>query len=212
MAAALALSFRPDLAPATLLGAIPLLVFAPNARYGGSLTRRYVLALLIGIVPLLAWMAVLGPDGLTRLIDDLSASRAGRHLPLPGLGTVQGQLILATVVVFVFALGASIARLRADRGDWTGRVTLAIALMLLGLAPSMLQRADVAHILPVASVVIGLSPVVAYAAFGALLARGRGLAIAATGAAVVTVAVGLVHRAPPRSRARSNHSTTPGTA
>jgi HAMP domain-containing protein len=129
----------------------------------GPRGRRWVFAFVVGLIPLVVWLAVVGPDGITRLLDDLAASRPGRRLPLPELQSVEGGLLLSTFVVLAGSIVASVLWLRRDARNSDARVLLSISLLLLALLPSTLQRADAAHVIPTAAIAIGLAPVVAVA-------------------------------------------------
>jgi hypothetical protein len=190
LAAAVALTFRPDLAPAVLLSAAPLLMWRAPGEILGPRGGRWLLALLVGSIPLLAWLAVVGPDGISRLIDDLAASRPGRRLPLPEWTSVEGGLLLSTFVVLAGSIVAAVLWLRRDWRGADGRVLLSIALLLLALLPSTLQRADAAHVLPVAAIAIGLAPAVAVALLDLHPPRGGVAALAAAG---LVLAVALAH-------------------
>jgi hypothetical protein len=192
LAAAAALTFRPDLAPAALLAGAPLLLWRSPGTPFGPPARGWLLGLVVGLVPLLAWLAVVGPDGLSRLFEDLTASRPGRRLPLPGLTTVEAGLLATTVVVLACSALGAVLRLRRDRYDADGRMLLAVALLLAALLPSMLQRADSAHIFPVAAIAVGLSPVVAFRLLDSGLRGWMKPLLALAGAIVV---VGFAHAA-----------------
>ena len=202
VAAAGALTFRPDLAPAVLLSAAPLLLWPRRGRSIEGDAWPWLAALIAGLIPLVAWLAVVGPDGLARLVDDLVASREGRHLPLPDLTSTDAALLAAWVLVVLAAAVAAFLRLRQDRYDINGRVVVSIALLLLALLPSALQRADAAHILPGAAIAIGLSPIVGRVLLDLRPGRMLSLGMAATAA---VIGIGFAHAAATivRAQARS---------
>ena len=70
----LALIFRPDIAPAAIIPAAVLLV-------GGAGLGRFGIGFVLGALPTLVWVVVVGPDGVDRLLSDISAARPGRALP-----------------------------------------------------------------------------------------------------------------------------------
>lgn len=158
--AALCLSFRPDFAPVILLTVAPLLLWRVKGVFLSRDARWWLLAFAIGSIPLVAWVAVVGPDDLMRLADDLRSSREGRALPLPGPTTTVTGLVAATGLVAFGAAAAAFVLLRRDRFSWDGRVMLAITLLLVALMPATLERADSAHVFPVAAIALGLAPLV----------------------------------------------------
>jgi hypothetical protein len=151
LASGLALLFRPDLAPAVALSSLPLLVGGVSA----VVRRAYLAGAAIGLIPLTGWLAVVGAGRLNTLSTDLRGSRPGRHLPLPSLGSGEGQLLLAalaaTALLIVFG-GALVWRFRSEP---RARLLLALGLFALCLVPSALQRADGGHIVPLACVALG---------------------------------------------------------
>ena len=207
LAAAAALTFRPDLAPAVLLSAAPLLLWRLPGVPLGSRGRRWLLALIVGCIPLIVWLAVVGPDGISRLLEDLAASRPGRHLPLPGATSVEGGLLAATLVVLAGSIAGAALWLRRDPRNADGRVLLSIALLLIALLPSAVQRADVAHIAPVAAIAIGLSPIVARLLLDLDPPRPAQLALAGAG---LIVAVALIHAAELSLRAQASSLSEEG--
>lgn len=209
----LALTFRPDLVPAVLLGALPLLAGGKAERGIDRPAVRYGLGLLLACIPLVVWAAIVGPDRISLLVEDLVTSRSGRRLPLPGPSEAEGQLLLVIVAVAVAAVAGGIVRLRHRRGDRRGSLMLALGITLVCLLPSVLQRADKEHILPVASLAVGVSPVVGASllecARGAWRERGMVLALVAIGG--IGVAAAFANRAQPalRDQVRSiDQSTT----
>jgi hypothetical protein len=149
--AGLAIVFRPDLAPAVLLGATPLLFAHPPA-----VRRRAAYGFGIALIPLLAWVAIVGPHHLRLLVDDLNSSRAGRRLPLPGPASALGEILIASALGIVAMLAISLREWRADFDD-RARTLLALGAFSIGLLPAMVQRADSAHVLGSGCVIVGLS-------------------------------------------------------
>ena len=199
LAGGLAIAFRPDVAVAVALGALPLLWRADRrtqAWFGGSAA--------VGLLPTLVWLGVVGPDDLTRLLDDLTDSREGRRLPLPGPFTADGQVLVAGLLA---TAGLIISGARGWRdpdaaGAHRAAILLSLGLFALALVPSAVQRADDAHILPFGCV--------ALAGAAALLAeelrRQRdaqlGLPAVAAGVVAVLAAGAIVHAAGPTVRDR----------
>src|SRR5262249_8680297 len=120
----------------------------------------FAIGAVVGIVPLIAWLAVVGPDKLHLLADDLSASRSGRHLPLPGLGSGDGELLAAALAAAALTRVGGAGPTVTDPPNPRARIVLAVGLFALLLVPSALQRADIAHIAPLACVALGFLPAV----------------------------------------------------
>lgn len=183
IAAGLAISFRPQLAVAVGLGAVPLLLGRPrSARDFGAWT-------LVGMLPLLVHVALAGPAPVFEnlVIDALFRSGPQSTLPFPRLSSPDGRLLLLLAVSLgVLVAGAALAWRRAPRTDEARRL-VAFALFSLGLLPHTLGRPDTLHILFVACVAVALVPAVLGSplVLGSLQRQTRALvAIAATSAAV----------------------------
>lgn len=123
-------------------------------RARGSLRVGYVTGFLCGLIPTVVWLAVLGPDGISRLGGDLIGSRPGRHLPLPGLGTAEGQVLLATVLATVGMLTTGALLWRSAERPYRGAILLALGLFSLALLPQIFQRADTGHVVSVGCVAL----------------------------------------------------------
>jgi hypothetical protein len=199
LACGLAIAFRPDVAVAVALGALPLLWRADRrtlAWFGGSAA--------LGLLPTLIWLAVVGPDDLSRLLDDLTDSREGRRLPLPGPSSADGQVLIAGVLATAGLLVSGFRGWRepdpgaADRSA----VLLSLGLFALALLPSAIQRADNAHILPFGCVALaGAAPLLAEE----LRRRGDGrlrAPVVAAGVIAVLAAGAIAHAAGPTVRDR----------
>ena len=118
----------------------------------------------MGLLPTLVWLGVVGPDDLSRLLDDLTDSREGRRLPLPGPSSADGQVLLAGLIVTAGLLVSGFRGRRDPDPGSTGRaaVLLSLGLFAFALLPSALQRADDAHILPFGCVALaGAVPLLA---------------------------------------------------
>lgn len=187
-----ALTIRPDLAPVVLLSAAPLLLWPVRGTRLGADGRRWLITLIVCLLPLAIWLIVVGPHDLLRLADDLRSSRGGRALPLPSVTSTEGGLVAATIVTTLGAAVGAFTLLRRDRFDREGRLMLSICLLLLALTPAMLQRADNAHVFPVAAIAIGLSPLVLRAA---IQMRSGALSTACIAGAAAIVALAAAHAA-----------------
>jgi hypothetical protein len=145
----LAILFYNAVAPAVVLASFPL-----TLRPGRSVRLAYVLGFLVGMIPTAAWLAVLGPDGVFRLAEDLAASRPGRQLPLPGLSTAAGQVLLATVLATAGMLGTGVVMWRSPTRAHRGAILISLGLFCLALLPQVLQRADTSHAVSVGCVAL----------------------------------------------------------
>ena len=157
VAAGLAIAYRPQFGVAAGLAAIPLLAWRPLA-----MTRRYLLWVLVGAIPLLVHVVLAGPAQVfeSLVIDALFRSGPQSSLPLPSLRSPDGKLLLllcGSVAATVAA--AAIAWARAPR-DVEARRLASLALLGLGLIPQTLGRAESLHILNVACVSTALLPTV----------------------------------------------------
>ena len=83
-----ALLFRPDLLPAAVL---PLLLVVRGRRRWMQCAAGFAVA----VIPLIVYLAYVGPSRLDLLVRDLWASRPGRRLPPPALSVSEGQLLWA---------------------------------------------------------------------------------------------------------------------
>lgn len=183
VAAGLAISFRPQLALAIGLCAVPLLW----RRTG--VARGYGLWVVVGSLPLLVHVALAGPASVFEnlVVDALFRSGPESTLPYPPLSSPSGRLFLLLAgSVAALVVAAALAWRRAPRADEARRLA-ALALFAIGLLPHTLGRPDVLHILFVACVAVPLVPVALSSplVLGRLQPDTRALvAIAATSVAV----------------------------
>ena len=204
LVSALALIFRPDLAPAVVLPTLAMLV-------GSGAWRRWGAGLLVGLIPTLVWLAVVGPADLHHLISDLAASRSGRRLPLPSLTSSNGQVLAAALAVTLALLGIGGLRLARRRLDAGGRMCLALGLFCLAILPAAVQRADDAHVLASGCVAIGFAPV-AFCELARVEWAHRLLARAAAAAVALLALVAIAHAAGPTVRTQALGFGDPGAA
>jgi hypothetical protein len=179
MAAGLAIAFRPDIAVAVLAAGIALGVRSPARVRIGAAAGFAATSLLTAL-----WLAVVGPDDLSRLVGDLLDSRDGRRLALPGPLSADGAPLTAGALVCVATIAVGAARWRVDDEPDRPARMLALGLFALALLPSALQRADNAHVLPFACVALaGVGPLLAEA----LRWRRAGASLAAAAVALVVL-------------------------
>ncbi len=148
-AAAAALLFRPDLAPALALAAIPLALTTP-AR------RAYLAGAALGVAPLVLHSVVAGPlNVLENIAFGPLKWGSGRQLPLPG----PEPLLLGLVFISV---GVALVAGARPRGPVVGqqrrRVLLALGLFSVGTLHQALQRADLFHLIWAGAVPIACLP------------------------------------------------------
>jgi hypothetical protein len=158
LAGGLAIAFRPQFAVAVGLAALPLLWGRPLA-----VTRRFVVWVLVGTLPLLVHVVLAGPVQVFEnlIIDALFRSGPQSSLPLPELSDPSGKLLLLLVgAIGATMVCAAIAWRRAP-GDPEARRIASLALLSLGLLPQALGRAESLHILHVGAVAIALLPAAA---------------------------------------------------
>ncbi len=179
------------MAPAVVLASVPLLM-----RAGRSARWTYVVGFLAALIPTVVWLAVVGPDGISQLVSDLAASRPGRRLPVPGPGTVEGELLLATVLATVGMLGAGALLWRSFTSRDRGALLLALGLFCLALFPQTFERADIGHVVSVGCVALaGVPLLVAEAASALSKAPYSGRWLLGSAAVLALLAAGALARA-----------------
>jgi hypothetical protein len=180
--AGLAVLLRFDFAPAVALAVAPLLVVMRGSE------RR---AFLLGALPMLllgaGHLAIVGPDGIERVLRDIVASAPARNLPLPGLDTDDGRLFAVSVLAAITATATGVWAMRRDRVRGADGALLAgLGLLVAGLVPYMSGRADIFHITAGGAVgCVAVACLLGYAARRAVPGRVLGAA------AVALVAAGL---------------------
>ena len=86
----------------------------------------------------------------------LWASRPGRRLPPPSLSVSERELLWAATAATLLFLVVGATRVWRTREDARSRLLLAIGVLLVTLYPVIVNRADTAHILPVAAVAMAV--------------------------------------------------------
>jgi hypothetical protein len=160
LAAGAGVLFRPDFAVATVLAALPLL-----AAVGARERWRWLSGAAVGVILVGAHAAVVGPARVERVVGDVLRSGPGRRVPLPVLASVNGLLMILSALGIILLAGLLRSGVRRREPE-IARLGLTGALFAVGLVPYFLSRAGLGHIIPLASVAIGLLPV-------ALLAHAR---------------------------------------
>jgi hypothetical protein len=148
----LAVLMRFDFLPGVVLASLPLLAYVgKRARLAWSVG---LVLLVMVYLPLLA----LAGARLSRFIDDLNATRAGRTLPLPSPLEFPGSLLVAAAIASVLFVALGVVLWRRDRTDVNARLLVSVGLFSLALGRWVLWRPDVFHIRPVALVSLSLVP------------------------------------------------------
>jgi len=139
--AALALSFRVDLAPAVVLCALPLVLRRER------LFAWYACGAIAGVVPLGVHTIVATPAAVFQnvFVDAVFHSPA-RHLPVPPTDLATAFDFFAVLTAVALAAVASVIAHRRARGSPLTRLLQALTALSIGLLPEVLQRADAAHI------------------------------------------------------------------
>jgi hypothetical protein len=106
------------------------------------------------------WLLVVGVEHARQVIGDLVATQPGRRLPLPGPGSVEGQVLIASCLAVVATLIAGLRARARDRGGLEATTLLGLGLFALALIPPTIQRADTAHLLFLACVALAPLPAV----------------------------------------------------
>jgi hypothetical protein len=197
----LAVLFYVAAAPAVVLASLPLIVRARR-----RLRLAYAAGFLVALIPTAVWLALLGPHGISQLVGDLAASRPGRHLPLPRLGTAEGQVLLATLLATgcMLVSGALLLWRSPSRAD-RGAILLALGLFSLALLPQLFQRADTGHVVSVGCVALAGAPLLLAEAISispgrVVTAARRNWLIGAAGVLSVVAAAAVVHLSAPLVR------------
>ena len=177
-----ALLYRPDLAAAVALAAVPL---APSLRCARRLVGPALAGAAAGVAPMLVHLALagVGPAFEGMVIDPVLRLRPGRHLPVPPSPdaldgflqrvteldviswpqpfTVPIQLRTWFFVVVLATVGAVAAAFVARRrGDGPRALRLGVlAAVAVGILPQAVQRPDSTHLAWVSCFTLALLPV-----------------------------------------------------
>jgi len=154
--AGLALLFRPDVGPAVILAALPLL-------YGISWRRRfgYLGGIAVGLLPLALLTAAVGP---TQVFNNLFLfpvvhCNPGRRLPLSAAAPSLLGLLFFHFLACAVNLGAGFVVFWRERDKQGARLLLATALFSVGLTFQATQRLDIVHFLFPGFLSISLLPI-----------------------------------------------------
>lgn len=152
---AAALLYRPDLGPAVLLSAAPLVW-----RFTAALRWRYVAGFAIGLIPL-AWLTLAaGPRAVFEnlFVYPVMITNAGRRVPFDSaLYWVQQLVMLHGVACALNLFAAFVAWRREPRSAWLPAF-FATTLLALGLTHQGMQRMDYVHVTSTVFASIALVP------------------------------------------------------
>ena len=150
--AGVAVWFRPDVALATGLGVVLLIV-----RWQRRQISATTVGLLVGAVPTVLNLVQAGPTQVLRseLVEPIFVSSSGRKLPFTSLGPrfmLCGLVVLAIIVLLV-GLGFWLRR-----RDPAGPVLMSLGLFSAGFIPYVLSRSDMWHLSVAAPVPYAATP------------------------------------------------------
>src|SRR5205085_2051585 len=142
--AGVALLFRPDIAPAVILSALPFLwrvTWRSRGFYAGGLG--------IGLLPLAIVTVFAGPTNVWNnlFFYPVVASNPGRRLPLFSAESYVLSLLVLHLLASLTILASAVMELRRERASRNGLVLLSVALLALVLTPQATQRLDLGHLL-----------------------------------------------------------------
>jgi hypothetical protein len=138
-----AMLFRLELAPAVLLSAVPLLV---RGDWRGN-SVRYICGFASMLLPYAAVAAIVGGGKLHRNFTDLRATGRDRRLPLPGLGSPDGRLLVVAVLATVIVLSIAVWHLRASRRIADSSLLLSGGILAALTLPVAFWRLDAGHVI-----------------------------------------------------------------
>jgi hypothetical protein len=167
-AAGLACLVRFDFVPAVIVSALPLVLLAD---------RRGRLGYLAGLVATAGLYVphalIVGPARIEQLVRDVPFAREGRQLPVVWEWVYPTNLLIVSIALACIYGAAGLALAWRTRHVLEGRILLAAGLLIGGLLPHVLFRADEFHVRPVAVIALSLLPALALLAIR-LAGWGRG--------------------------------------
>ena len=186
VASGCALLVRFDFAPAVVLSSLPILALASRrARI------RVGAGLLAAVAVLVVHLAVVGPDRIGRVVDDLRATGSGRYLQRETVWEFPGNLLLAANVATGVIVVAGAFLVWRRRTELEPRVALAVGLFSACLLPLTISRMDPLHIRPYAVVPLSMVPGLTLLLVSEI--RVRWVRAAGAIAVLAAVAIGVVH-------------------
>jgi hypothetical protein len=153
--AGFAVLFRPDLAPAVLASALPLVLLMPPPR-----RWDYLFGATLGLLPLIALTIAAGPQQIMNnlfLFPVFYCSR-GRHLPIFSADGYVIRLFFIHLLAMAANTISALVTIRRNRADTSSRLLLSLALLSLGLTHQAAQRVDFGHVISAALLSISVLP------------------------------------------------------
>lgn len=152
-ASGVALLIRFDFAAAVVLSAIPILALASR-----EIRLRYGAGFLVTAIAYVLHFAVVGPERIQRVAQDLRAAGPGRYLQRQTVWEYPGNLLaVANLAIAGFVCVGAFLVLRRRR-DLDARIVLSAGLFSVALLPLTISRMDPFHIRPYSVVPLSLLP------------------------------------------------------
>jgi hypothetical protein len=154
MLGALALTFRPDMAPAVALSALPFIIHR-------RLVQPYMCGALVGLIPLATHVLIASPRAVVQniIVDGVLRQSSGRHLPIPPVGNADKAALALALGSLILGLVASGVAWRRESDRVASHLILSSTLFSLGYVLEALQRDDRSHTLGAELVAVSLLPV-----------------------------------------------------
>jgi hypothetical protein len=180
IASGAALLVRFDFAPAVVVSAIPLLLLATR-----TARLRFGAAFLATVAIYVVHLAVVGPDRVRRVVEDLLETGSGRYLRRQTIWEYPGNLLAMGNIATAALVVVGVLLVWRRRDELAPRIVLASGLFSLGVLPLTISRMDPMHIRPYALTPLSLLPALALLLVALYVPSRR----AKLGAALATAAV-----------------------
>lgn len=153
---AVALLYRPDLAPAVVASGLPLFLLMTTAR-----RWNYIGGVAVGLLPLglLAILAGYQETWNNLFLFPVFHCNPARRLPILAADSYLIYLLAIDVMAVLTNIVAGALAIRLDRRNVSARLLLSLALLGLGLIPQATQRFDSGHLVSAALLAITVLPV-----------------------------------------------------
>jgi hypothetical protein len=153
--AGIALLFRPDLGPAVIASALPLLLLKRFANW-----KFYICGVFVALLPL-AWVSFLASPRETLnnlLLFPVIYSSPGRHLAIFSADNYVVCLFFLHIVAAAANVFSGAVAVYLQRSDVRARLLLSLALFGLGLTHQAAQRIDLLHVVYAVLVSVSILP------------------------------------------------------
>lgn len=118
--------------------------------------RRLALGFGLGVAGYIPFLALGGGHHIRKVIHDIVAAHAGRHLPLPAVSTAGGQLLVIAGIGFIAIAAGAVWAIRRAGDRREAYTCLAAALFAAGFLPYVWSRIDYEHLIAFAVVPVAL--------------------------------------------------------